>query len=219
MSTSIDLQCQPSSCEFCERLWNLDDAAKREWYDFHILSETEDFVVIPTIGSIVPGYLLIVTKLHVPSMARLDKEARQKLIEFSNHLSLMQERIWEKPLIFEHGAFNDENTAGSCINHAHWHLVPGPFNLMPNNFNFKMVDTFETFAEHSQSAGEYLFFQNQSGTAYIAEVQRAPGQLFRRELARAVNKESDWDYVASPFYSNIRETIHQWKVNHQTQKL
>ena len=40
-----------------------------------------NFIVIPTLGSLVDGYILIVTKRHINSMSELNEE---ELIEYKN---------------------------------------------------------------------------------------------------------------------------------------
>lgn len=196
------------SCEFCERLIaNSRAHPSRPWYDFNVLLETDSFVAVPALGSIVPGYLLVVSKKHVPSMAHLSEDELSNLNEFLEQIIQVQTKHWEHPVVFEHGGCSDNrHLAGSCISHAHWHVVPGPWNLIPSDIEFNEVTSFTEFARQYNKNVGYLYFQR-DGMNYFAEVETVRSQLFRRELARIAGKPDEWDYLAFPFFENIQETI------------
>lgn len=197
-------------CEFCSRLIaGSGMEAGRPWYDFHVLFETPDFVAIPALGSIVPGYLLLVSKRHIPSMALLGDQELSVLKDFLFQLVQFQEQHWGKVVVFEHGACTDNSqVAGSCINHAHWHIVPIQCDLLPGNINFLQFESFSAFARQYSRKRGYLFFQRQENI-YCAEVEAVASQLFRRKLARIVGCPDEWDYIAYPFLENMRETINK----------
>ena len=43
-----------------------------------IIDETANFLVLPAVGSLVEGYLLIISKRHLNSMAELTKEEKEE---------------------------------------------------------------------------------------------------------------------------------------------
>jgi ubiquinone/menaquinone biosynthesis C-methylase UbiE/diadenosine tetraphosphate (Ap4A) HIT family hydrolase len=205
---SSSQQNNVATCEFCERLLADPQARKsRPWYDFNVILETENFVAVPALGSIVPGYLLIVSKRHIPSMAHLPERELPDLDMFLAQIVQTQAQHWGYPVIFEHGGCSDNrHSAGSCISHAHWHVVPGDRDLMPSNIKFTETISFRDFAQHYNRQLGYLFFQRGS-KCFFAEVDVVRSQLFRRELARVVGEPDEWDYLAYPFLDNMRETI------------
>ena len=52
------------SCVFC----NIDKSKLENT----IIDESDSFVVLPTIGALVDGYLMIISKRHINSMAELE---------------------------------------------------------------------------------------------------------------------------------------------------
>ena len=88
-----------STCEFCHKINEGQTTNRRNWYDFLILTENDGFVAIPAVGSIVPGYLLIVTKRHVPSMAHLNHHEMSRLLEFCDLMADLQRRISSQGVI------------------------------------------------------------------------------------------------------------------------
>ncbi|HEX6074522.1 MAG TPA: hypothetical protein VFZ32_04560, partial [Micromonosporaceae bacterium] len=71
-------------CEFCERLNQRQQ--DRPWYDFHIIDKASHFVTIAPIGALVPGYVLIVPRAHVFSMASLNRARRLELDKYERHV-------------------------------------------------------------------------------------------------------------------------------------
>lgn len=196
-------------CEFCSKISRADDGASPlAWFDFRILTQTEDFVAVPALGSIVPGYLLLVTKKHVPSMACLTRGERQRLFAFTGWLARLQAEHWHPPMIFEHGAADESKArAGSCVTHAHWHLVPGPWCLTSPDYTFRRISSFEEFALQYDFKAGYLYFESYNGTALVSEADFVCSQLFRRLLAQSAGKADEWDYAVFPFFDNMKETI------------
>jgi len=84
---------------------------------------SESFFALPTLGCFVPGYSLVVPRMHIRSFAKVSDE---KLIELDNFLELvrkMTEREFGPVLVAEHGTGDDEISA-ACCDHAHIHIIP-----------------------------------------------------------------------------------------------
>ena len=56
------------SCVFC----NIDKSKLENT----IIDESDNFVVLPTIGALVDGYLMIISKKHINSMSELEEKER-----------------------------------------------------------------------------------------------------------------------------------------------
>src|SRR5437016_4295162 len=103
----------------------------RPEYDTH-LYVTPSFVVIPAVGPVTPGHVLIVSKQHLPNLASMDTAA---LGEYK----ALVERLRQKPcysntvcIEAEHGA-SLVDAGGACITHVHVNFIPGlgeQINLM-----------------------------------------------------------------------------------------
>src|SRR5437870_13220641 len=71
--------------------------------EHRIIFETENFVVLPSIGQIVEGYLLIMPKRHANSMAVLDKHLLAELEIVYSKVRQMLSRSYSTPIFYEHG--------------------------------------------------------------------------------------------------------------------
>jgi diadenosine tetraphosphate (Ap4A) HIT family hydrolase len=181
-----------------------------------IIFQSSYFVAVPTIGCIVPGYLLVIPKRHVLSMAQLNDIEIKDLNLFVKNISTALSKIWAFPIIFEHGPSNKSTNEkdicrnGSCIDHAHWHLVPGQLDLLshlPTGINVKPIKTFNLFRKRLFLGEEYLYYRDSKKKSFLIENPSPSGQFLRQVLAKCVGKEFEWDYLAYPHIKNIQKTL------------
>lgn len=199
---------QPANqpCEFCSRLEAEEDS--RPWYDFNVIWESPEFVVLPALGALVPGYLLLVPRRHRFSMAALAPPVRPELYAVTRALLQLQAEQWEPGVVFEHGAcIAEPGRAEACIEHAHWHLVPGGWNLRQEGDDFRQVSNFERFAESYRGERRYLFLRDVEARCWVSVGRRLRRQEFRRRIAAALGAPASWDYLTFPFLDNMRATI------------
>ena len=64
--------------------------------------ETEHFAVLPSLGSIVPGWLLVVPKFPVCRIADVDPVLRQEFEDLALKAALSVERDFGQVYLFEH---------------------------------------------------------------------------------------------------------------------
>ncbi|HZG07951.1 MAG TPA: hypothetical protein VEZ70_03115 [Allosphingosinicella sp.] len=162
--------------------------------------ETEHFVVMPTIGQLFRGSMLVLPRRHVETSARLVPDLIDGLSDVVEQVA-SESREFGEPVIFEHGAISC--TGGSCgIYHAHIHVVPLP----------EAVDPAEFLPSHAHSAGglrealealtrsdNYLLF-GAGGAFRFGDVGdlgfNPPSQYFRRVLAARFGVDRPWDWRA-----------------------
>ena len=176
-----------------------------------IICETESFLVMPDLGSIIEGYLLIITKKHLNSMAELDMEQLHELDILINILSKLAKKIYgTEPVLFEHGSPPSEVVvnAQSSICHAHMHLVPMKFvnsdkiRKEAGMYLFNGISCLNEFRGTS-----YVYYKTQKKKDYITVNQNLPRQYMRRKLAIEANISEKWNWREYPFMGNIEKTI------------
>ena len=87
------------NCPFCNM-----DMTKLE---NTIIEETKFFYVTPSLGSMVDGYILIISKRHVSSMLELNKEEIEEYkILIRKYRKIFKDIYKINPIIFEHGTPN-----------------------------------------------------------------------------------------------------------------
>jgi diadenosine tetraphosphate (Ap4A) HIT family hydrolase/nucleoside 2-deoxyribosyltransferase len=178
-----------------------------------VLYEDSDFYIIPALGCLVSGYVLIVSKEHTNSMCYLSEQKKETLQNIINNLS---DRYFCKygfyPLVFEHGAKYDcGNLSGCCVLHAHMHVVPRRFNSMTkmsSSLNLKEVKTMKDFYNECTD-NPYIFFMDNDKKKYISVLTGdvIPSQIIRKWIAADLGIPNEWDWRINPFNSNIFNTV------------
>jgi ATP adenylyltransferase len=189
------------------------DACPRPLYNT-VLRDTGTMVVTPTLGSVVPNWVLAIPKRHALNAARWAQNEHDTPLATVKHITCsfgvdLRDVIW-----FEHGATEPRSSVGCGVDHAHIHiLLTPPF-------------TFERFSEEVQ-AGADLGWSLRRGCAYAAidssrsyfvagqgerfllaqSVEAAGSQFFRKAIARIVHKDAAWDYRYHAHLENVTETI------------
>lgn len=178
-----------SRCALCQKGINHTD--NQQPWD-HILHESDHFFVYPTLGSLVPGWVLIAPKSHFICMGALDNSL---LAELHQVLSLTRRAVAAKfgPVVtFEHGPAGAGQLTGCGVDHAHIHVVPFADDILrcaksvyPGQFTWAPVSGLAKLQEAYAKGRPYLYVEQQ-GQAYLAESQAIPSQLFRRVIANEI---------------------------------
>jgi ATP adenylyltransferase len=180
-----------------------------------ILLKTSDFVVVPTRGSIVPNWVLVIPINSAINMQAAFQESGcpplLMLQRIADNLGVSaSEMIW-----FEHGASVLNSQTGCGVDYAHLHVL-----LVPS-FNFSDFKS-ETFDAHQHEWSEtkshevyetiapntdyYIF--GCGDVAFVERTGRSLGsQFFRKIVANLTGKNSAWNYKTHEFDENVSKTI------------
>ena len=86
-----------------------------------LIASTENFFVIAAIGAFVPGYVMIISKELIPSLALIEDNQKEELDWLIKNLSKSISNVYDKDItMFEHGMC-------ACIgglDRAHLHMMP-----------------------------------------------------------------------------------------------
>ncbi len=200
------------SCNFCTKFGDEQGKVKRHPVFDRIILETQDFVVVPAIGTIVEGYVLIVTKSHVTGMAYLSKEILLRLEDLKSQLRQLLSRSFTAPMFFEHGLVGGDRRVGSCIEHAHLHCVPLTASLLPRLellHNLRSISSFDDLLELSTKNESYLYLESQDLTRHVLTGVPIPSQYLRRLVAEEAGVPNQWDWAVWTFEKNARATLRQ----------
>jgi len=204
----METSFENSKCEFCSKFGNKSSSTSK-WFDLEMLS-LDDFAVIPGVGPLAEGYLMIVTRQHIRSMAELSTEQFSILAGLKRHVRAVIEKYYGSPIIFEHGPALKSGSGGSCIDHAHFHILPLEIDLvsiLKNEHSLRSINEIKSLAEYPAKKVSYLFFENQKGDMYICEAANLPSQYLRRIIAEELGISDRWDYAVFPNYELISATI------------
>lgn len=184
----------------------------------HVLFEANGCVVAPTLGSIVPNWLLIVPRRHAVNFrdwqAAGSIDPAGLVDEVLAALGVDPRRtIW-----FEHGPAGADTVVGCGVDHAHLHvLINVPFSfdafaaasMTCSPVYWYPCPAAEAYAGLTAS-GSYLL-AGSNGNAMAAEhVEVVGSQFFRRIVADLVGRPDQWNYKTHAHIENIRRTISEF---------
>jgi ATP adenylyltransferase len=177
--------------------------------------ETERLVGVPSVGPLVPGWLLALPREHRLNFA----EAMDRSAGIDLELTRLAER-WEAlfgPLTwFEHGPKVPGSDVGCSIDHAHMHLVPlGDLNLLHaardqlDGIHFSPVESLSEVRDAITRDCSYLYIRLPDGTQWLAASNSIPSQSLRRVIASEQGCAEEWDWKRYSGPDLLSETIAQ----------
>jgi len=190
----------PAGCEFCREF------VGHPGHEFHrryagilesrIVWKSASHILLPSLGQLSPGHVLLLPWRHVSSFAELtpieEAEAESALEGLRRFLG----SAFGKPLIFEHGLPPDASSGGCGVIHAHTHIVPierevqGP----PDGSGLEWVELRDRWPSSAVSGPrhEYIYYETQNGEGFLTAGETIPSQLVRRWLASQLGAPWDW---------------------------
>jgi ATP adenylyltransferase len=175
------------------------------------LWQDQDAAVVPTLGSLVENWVLVVPRCNAISFARVPAERRERcrhlMRAVSDRIRVPETRVY----FFEHGAARPNTAMGCGTDQAHVHVVPLIFDLIGEaiecepKIRWHSVDVTDPWQD-LESGSEY-YLVSDFNQAYVGRPEEKQSQFFRRVIARAIGRTSEWDYRLAPFYENVAKTI------------
>ncbi len=192
-------------CVFCTVVGGSVD--ERPPHD-RILYSSRHFALVPALGSLVPGHLLLVSREHARSFAAMGtailSEYEMVFLRYCRHLRVNPWDVLEA----EHGATSADR-AGSCIEHVHVNLLPGLIDcadvldsLLPPLPNIGSLDQLATVEV------PYALTRTRQALR-VYDATGAPSQFIRRRICERLGRD-DWDWALFPGHDNIRKTLAMW---------
>jgi diadenosine tetraphosphate (Ap4A) HIT family hydrolase len=185
-----------------------------------VLFESDNFVVVPTVGAIVEGWVLIVPREPYLCMGAINAELREELQQVVALFAAAIRDCYGEVAAFEHGPSCVGTRVGCGVDHAHLHLLPAPRNLIADvdnvasaNLSWHLADGLAATADYFRAGIPYLFVEQPIGCSMIADARQAPSQLFRRVVAYQVGSPEKFDWRGDAMESNVvstSETLSQW---------
>lgn len=180
-----------------------------------VISSSENYYAISSIGALVEGWTLIIPKKHCCSMKLI--YSREDFIMFANSIIKALFSCYGPLIIFEHGP-NREGSETSCgTNHAHVHLVPyHSLHSQLEKTNMKWENC--QFSKISNMVGdnEYLLYgeatnswDDFSGQVHILE--KPISQFFRQIIAQDLGISEKYNYKLYPDSTLTKKTVEKLK--------
>jgi diadenosine tetraphosphate (Ap4A) HIT family hydrolase len=188
------------ACDFCDEFSFGQQNAYASLYgpcaNNRALLSDSLFRVVPTLGQLVEGHLLIVPSRHLTSMGDLMPDESDQLEAICDSVRWIQHEVYGQAIFFEHG-IRGAGSGGCGIEHAHLHAVPvagdGVLDILVRKFDGCAIHSLATIKETVKQESPYLFFEDSSAHRYVFSVTKIPSQYMRKLVADSIGK-SDWDW-------------------------
>lgn len=171
-----------------------------EPYRRRVIMENKLFAVIPSLGALTPGHVLLCTRSHVRSFAEIawDKVTASAYRAVRTDLIRRIEACYGGAVhVFEHGMAATGEHIPCTIDHAHLHFlpVPGGVHILDDEAWDVTDAAIETLASHT-CGYEYLFHECTFG---VARLRTGPpgsfgSQALRQHFAAVLGCEERWNW-------------------------
>jgi ATP adenylyltransferase len=190
---------EPTECRMC-------GLSARESVPF----DSGDSFAVPSFGAMVPGWMLIVPRTHVYSLAELDDREWAGFSTFLAAVRSKVEAVFGQTVIFEHGSAGAGRKAGCGVEHAHLHIVPLAVDLRAVIRGVReTVGDYQwqaTNARPSVPVGmDYIYVEDATGS-WITFAEALPSQVVRQALASRLGL-TKWDWKDDHRTSVMSETL------------
>jgi diadenosine tetraphosphate (Ap4A) HIT family hydrolase len=199
-----------TDCTLCAELESNTDRAP--WNN--ALIETEHFAVIPSLGALVEGWLLIAPKKHYISMGALPLGLRAEADELESHIRSLLTAKYQLPVVaFEHGPSAPQHGTGCSVDHAHLHLVPLECDLRAYTQPFIAPSSqwrtcdWDERTEAYRSGLDYLYLRPEGVDGLIAVSEDFGSQIFRKAISSYLGVEQEFNWRAYPRHEVVARTI------------
>ncbi len=175
--------------------------------------ETNNFVVVPSLGSLVEGWLLIVPKTYYLNYSQLSAEQILEVNSITEYLKLHFLPLFNNTqyVLFEHGPTDLLSTAGCGVDYAHLHWVPCSFDLLKGvsdflglEFEWYEIDGLTDLHTQATAENDYLYLQDQNGCHFFTSQVTVPSQTFRQVIAHYINQPECYDWKTYDGIEHIR---------------
>lgn len=194
------------ACRICDALDEKNHASSRT-YNKH-LKETKTFVVLPALGALMPGHVMVVTKEHLLNFATLSADAKQEYESLISEIREMPFYASTNILEAEHGSSTNES-GGACITHAHINIFPS-YGAYLHKFDAELkVKYIECdYKRLSKSDAPYLYLRNNRFSCCF-DAYGTTSQYIRKRLT-SFEGRTNWDWKEDPRIDYVEQTITIW---------
>jgi diadenosine tetraphosphate (Ap4A) HIT family hydrolase len=208
------MQTSSAKCDFCNEFSGEPGNAFRRIYggtpESRVLFRSDQFAVIPSLGQIFEGYLLVLPVMHFNALGDLPGPFIDELAQVCQLAGKALRSEYGPFIFFEHGT-RSEDVGGCGIYHAHLHAAPigpasDPIDLLKLRFPFTQLARLDEINEQSANLPCYLFYQDSRERLYLFDTGPLPSQYMRKVLAEALDS-SDWDWRAAAREERLLATI------------
>lgn len=204
------------TCDFCQEQLGFSSVYRRHISNSptsRTLWESDHWYLCPTIGPLAAGHVLLLTKKHRTSLLDSSEiewhDFRRSIAEIVAKLT----RLYQQPVYaFEHGT-NPASATGSCIEHAHLHLIPTRAPLLTAatvwRNDWTELHSLEEFRSSSRLHYQ-MIWEPQANNMIVRPPGTSQSQALRKVVAEAMGIPLSWNWRLHPRKELFLQTIYDW---------
>ena len=185
-------------------------------YVRRVALETENFALVPSVGPIADGHVLLCPKRHLCSFSGIPILMDAEFGQIKAMTIALLTSKFAKPIhCFEHGMRRDGSRVLCTVEHAHLHFVPAPVDVRDvlGCEADPWVPIESTLLSLAAETGgdEYLMYETPSRQSYVmrADNREIESQYIRKVFAAKMGEAETWNWRDYPKIEQLRET---WNV-------
>ncbi|MEU9706785.1 hypothetical protein [Streptomyces sp. NPDC047981] len=191
-------------CQFCTEFTPRESTTR-------IITETAGgWVLLPTIGSLTPGYCLFMPLQHLDAAADITPADLERVATETEQMRTLIQARYGPVILAEHGP-RDCELGASCCSHCHLHLIPV---LNPDAITAAYEETggpglrlTSMTALPEAAEGSYLYLSPRPGEHYYWPSAGFARQFVRRVCANQFGIGAFYDWRDYPFTENRDRTL------------
>lgn len=203
----LDL-AKPDQCELCQELSiGCGDTFHQLFPDIdnRVFSGSEPgLVVVPSIGALSTGHVLLLPKAHSTSMAEASRRGLN-VGSAAQALRSIIEADFGPAILFEHGSASDNSSGGCGVTHAHMHCMPCNWTDDPPGDLEWTAGSEEDWVGQPPGT-DYLMFSPNPSHLHICKIERLESQWVRARVATKLGV-SNWNWRNDSRTSEVRATL------------
>jgi diadenosine tetraphosphate (Ap4A) HIT family hydrolase len=198
--------------EFSGKLPNIFETIYGSDPKSRVLFRSNDFVVVPSLGQITEGHLLLLPLEHRTALGDLPESLLEDLTTLSGSVAAILREEYGSCITFEHGV-RPGDSGGCGISHAHLHAVPfsealDPFDILKSTFSYKRIEDLNEIKEQSAGLSGYLFYQDAHSRAHLFNAPNLISQYMRKLLVELQGAD-DWDWRSAGKEDRLLATLNR----------
>lgn len=218
MSKSVDEGVE--SCQYCNEVSHcyvnnaFVDLLGESFARRAVLAASGHSSVIPSVGALVAGHVLVVPNEHYTNIACTPRAKTADLSALALAVyGALRSTYRVEVVAFEHGSLDGETRSGACLDHAHLHLLPLEGGLTSVVQKSPSLWTRVRSGEILQSASDYL----DRGSSYLSlwdglgwwirSGVNVRSQELRREVSSVLGVPDRWDWGIFPNTDLMARTV------------
>lgn len=181
-----------------------------------ILFESENYYIMLSLGPIVEGYLLLVSKQHDECCAALPEKHSAEFDRLYTWIKEILTDTYGHAIAYEHGR------AGSCLvasdskhcYHAHMHFVPIQFDMnsiVSEKYPGTVQEDLTAFRKAFHGGHNSYLFVDDGQMKMYKPTDEVPRQYLRTVTASYMKNDSSWDWLAYKNWPLINAGIEKLK--------